>query len=149
MSTISLEEAFDEFCQGFVPAGPYFNHVLEFWNEKNKENMFFVTYEGLKEDPNSHVRRLAEFLGCSLTAYQIEQIVRQSNFEMLSESNATKDRENVHWSGMAFGNFFRQGTVGDWKNHLTPEMMARLHMIANQTWEGSDLKLIIFPKSTN
>ncbi|KAA8549762.1 hypothetical protein F0562_001220 [Nyssa sinensis] len=32
---------------------------------------------------------------------------------------------------------FRQGVAGDWKNHLTPEMMERLHIIANQRWEGS------------
>ena len=124
-----------------MPAGPYFNHVLEFWKERKKENVFFVTYEELKEDPIHHVRRLAEFLGCSLRS---DQIVQESSFERLSELDVNKDRENVHWSGMAFGNFFRQGTVGDWKNHLTSEMVARLHMIANQTWEGSDLELKIF-----
>ena len=79
-----------------------------YWNfgRKEKKKMcFFVIYEELKEDPNHHVRRLAEFLGCSLRS---DQIVQESSFERLSELDVNKDRENVHWSGMAFGNFFRQ-----------------------------------------
>ena len=119
---------------------------------KKERKCVFVTYEELKEDPNYHVRRLAEFLGCSLRPAQIEQIVQESSFERLSELDVNKDRENVHWSRMGFGTFFRQGTVGDWKNHLTPEMVARLYMIANQTWEGSALTLKIFNqgfRSTN
>ncbi|XP_022743892.1 cytosolic sulfotransferase 15-like [Durio zibethinus] len=42
-TTISLEEAFDEFCQDSVPAGPYFNHVVEFWKEGKKMCLLLLT----------------------------------------------------------------------------------------------------------
>ena len=37
--------------------------------------------------------------------------------------------------------FFRKGKVGDWKNHLTPEMATRLDQITEQKLSSSDLTL--------
>jgi hypothetical protein len=37
--------------------------------------------------------------------------------------------------------FFRKGIVGDWKNHLTPEMATRLDQITEQKLKDTGLKL--------
>ncbi|KAL3576962.1 hypothetical protein D5086_022245 [Populus alba] len=37
--------------------------------------------------------------------------------------------------------FFRKGEIGDWANHLTPEMGARLDDIMEKKLKGSGLKL--------
>ncbi|KAJ4903972.1 Cytosolic sulfotransferase 15 [Raphanus sativus] len=45
---ISIREAFDDFCKDLVPAGPYFDHVLEFWEARDRDRVLFITYEDLK-----------------------------------------------------------------------------------------------------
>ncbi|KAL7253492.1 hypothetical protein ACSBR1_007929 [Camellia fascicularis] len=140
-ASISFEEAFDEFCRGVVPGGPFFDHVLEYWKEREKKNVFFVTYEELKENPKESVRSLAEFLECSLTPDEIEQVVWKSSHERLSKLDANTDEGKKHWQGIPFNWYFRKGVVGDGKNQLTTEMMERLKALENQRWEGSGLKL--------
>ena len=133
---------YEEFCSGTVPGGSYFDHVLEYWKEKEKESLLFLTYEELKEDPEKHVKRLAEFLGCSLASSEIKEIVKKSSYQRLRNLDVNQNgSEKVHWSGIGFGSFFRQGVVGDWKNHLSPEMVQRLDQIASQKFEGSGLEL--------
>lgn len=39
--------------------------------------------------------------------------------------------------------------VGDWKNHLTREMMKELEDIADLKWRGSGLDLNIFNRSAS
>ncbi|KAF7146922.1 hypothetical protein RHSIM_Rhsim03G0148900 [Rhododendron simsii] len=141
---IPLEEAFDEFCNGIIVGGPFVDHVLEYWRERGKENVLFITYEELKEDPNKHVRRIAEFMGCSLSGDEIEQVVWKCSFERLSKLDVNKDEERVHWSGSKFNSFFRRGVVGDGKKLLSPEMMERIENLAKQRWEGSGLELNLF-----
>ncbi|XP_019079578.1 cytosolic sulfotransferase 12-like [Vitis vinifera] len=110
--------------------------------EKEKESLLFLTYEELKEDPEKHVKRLAEFLGCSLASSEIKEIVKKSSYQRLRNLDVNQNgSEKVHWSGIGFGSFFRQGVVGDWKNHLSPEMVQRLDQIASQKFEGSGLEL--------
>ncbi|VVB02890.1 unnamed protein product [Arabis nemorensis] len=55
---ISIREAFDEFCKGLIPAGPYFEQVLEFWEARDR--VLFVIYEDLKAKPEESVRKIAE-----------------------------------------------------------------------------------------
>ncbi|KAF7147355.1 hypothetical protein RHSIM_Rhsim03G0148600 [Rhododendron simsii] len=146
---IPLEVAFDEFCQGTVGLGPFVDHVFEYWLEREKENVLFVTYEELKDDPKKHVSRIAEFLGCSLSADEIDQVVWKCSHERLSKLDVNKDEERVHWSGMKFSSYFRRGVVGDGKNLLSPEMMERIETLANQRWEGSGLEIKMFGAEPN
>ncbi|GMP23580.1 hypothetical protein CsSME_00001122 [Camellia sinensis var. sinensis] len=140
-ASISFEEAFDEFCRGIVPEGPFFDHVLEYWKEREKNNVFFVTYEELKENPKESVRSLVEFLRCSMTSEEIEQVVWKSSHERLSKLDVNIDEVKGIWLGIPFNLYFRKGVVGDGKNQLTTEMMERLEALENQRWEGSGLKL--------
>ncbi|KAI8030920.1 Cytosolic sulfotransferase 13 [Camellia lanceoleosa] len=107
-------EAFDEFCRGVVPGGPFFDHVLEYWKEREKKNVFFVTYEELKENPKESVRSLVEFLRCSLTSEEIEQVVWKSSHERLSKLDVNIDKVKGIWPGILFNLYFRKGVVG-WK----------------------------------
>ncbi|XP_074313693.1 cytosolic sulfotransferase 7-like [Silene latifolia] len=76
-SDITMNQSFDQFCRGVVRGGPYFDHVLGYWrvSEENKGGVLFLTYEELKVDSCKHVKRLADFLGCSLNPDEIEQVV--------------------------------------------------------------------------
>jgi hypothetical protein len=63
---ISLEEAFDMFCRGVSPFGPYWDHVLGYWKEslEKPQKVLFLKFEEMKEQPIANLRRLAEFLEC-------------------------------------------------------------------------------------
>ncbi|XP_068644113.1 cytosolic sulfotransferase 8-like [Aristolochia californica] len=137
-ANISFGEAFDAFCEGTVGYGPYFEHVMGYWNQRKR--VFFITYEELQEDPHSHVTRLAQFLGGDLGEEDVMNIVWRCSFERLSNVKANKGREDIHWSGYPYDAFFRRGVVGDWKNHLTEEMTQRLQRISDEKLEGSGLQ---------
>lgn len=59
-SSTSIEEAFEQFCQGVSDYGPYWEHVLGYWKAKFE---LFLKYEDMKKDTRLYVKRLAEFIG--------------------------------------------------------------------------------------
>ncbi|KAK6145723.1 hypothetical protein DH2020_022543 [Rehmannia glutinosa] len=60
-----LEKAVDCFCSGIHYYGPFFEHVVEYWQESQKrpQKILFLKYEELKSDPKGQVSKIAEFLG--------------------------------------------------------------------------------------
>ncbi|KAJ6333570.1 hypothetical protein OIU77_009440 [Salix suchowensis] len=125
---LSLEEAFELFCSGISSYGPYWDHVLGYWRASLEfpEKILFLTYEEMKKDTASHVKKLAEFMGCSFT---------------LEEEEEGEHRADDSSFAMKNGVFFRKGEIGDWANNLTAEMGARLDDIMEQKLKGSGLKL--------
>ncbi|KAL0290948.1 UNVERIFIED_CONTAM: Cytosolic sulfotransferase 15 [Sesamum radiatum] len=47
---LELDEAFDMFCRGITSYGPFWEHMLGYWNAhlKNPERVLFLKYEDLK-----------------------------------------------------------------------------------------------------
>ncbi|XP_004298345.1 PREDICTED: cytosolic sulfotransferase 12-like [Fragaria vesca subsp. vesca] len=96
--SISLEEALKMFCRGVSLYGPFWDHVLGYWNEslKRPESVFFITFAELKEQPGFQLRRLAEFLGCPFSPEEeaqgvVENISRLCSFENLSNLDVNKN----------------------------------------------------------
>ncbi|XP_071696200.1 cytosolic sulfotransferase 12-like [Rutidosis leptorrhynchoides] len=145
MGTNSLEEVLDKFCRGVSLYGPFWDHVLGYWNESliNPEKVFFLKYEEMKEQPEFHLKKLADFLGCSFSSKEIEEnavegILNICSFDNLS--NLKVNKEGKLPSGENSSAFFRKGEVGDWKNHLTAEMAKRVDNICDEKFDGSGLK---------
>ncbi|XP_068639586.1 cytosolic sulfotransferase 17-like [Aristolochia californica] len=134
----SLEEEFSAFCEGTEAYGPYLDHVLGYWKEREK--IFFITYEELQEDPHKHVERLSRFLGSDLSEEEVKNIVWRCSFDSVSNVKANKGREDVHWTGFPYDSFFRRGIVGDWKNYLSAEMIQRLQGITSEKLQGFGLQ---------
>ncbi|KAK4397976.1 Cytosolic sulfotransferase 5 [Sesamum angolense] len=127
-----LEVAADKFCDGLIPCGPYYDHVMGYkklsWEKPNK--LFFITYEELMSDPISHVKKLAEFLGCPFEGDdeegQIEEVVKCCSFRVLSEHEVNKSEESPAWFQLPYNSFFRKGAVGDHKNYLSDEIIEHI-----------------------
>lgn len=63
---------------------------------REQKNLLFLTYEELKEEePNKHVKRLAEFLGRSLSSDEIEQVVWKCSYERLTELDVNKREDSI------------------------------------------------------
>ena len=69
LGPFSLEEAFDMYCKGLIGYGPYWDHMLGYWEEslKTPQKVMFLKYEDLKMDVSLQIRRIGEFLGYPFT----------------------------------------------------------------------------------
>ncbi|KAK4426274.1 Cytosolic sulfotransferase 5 [Sesamum alatum] len=134
-----VEAAVDQFCRGVVPFGPYYDHVLAYWEQSLNRpgNVHFLTYEELKENPKFHVRKLGEFLRCPFDQSEdgeekIEEIVKMCSFESLSSQQVNKSNELPGVFPLPYSSFFRKGEVGDHKNYLEDKMIAKIDGITRK-----------------
>ncbi|KAH1090404.1 hypothetical protein J1N35_017661 [Gossypium stocksii] len=142
---LSLEKAFDLFCEGKSFYGPYLDHVLGFWkaSQEKPHKVLFLKYEEMMKDTEPYVMKLAEFMGYPISREEEEagavwEIVRLCSFENLSNLDVNKTGVKQQSKAKVENNFyFRKGKVGDWKNYLTTEMAERLDKLMDQTFAGT------------
>ncbi|URD96477.1 sulfotransferase domain containing protein [Musa troglodytarum] len=144
-----LEKAFDNFCKGISFFGPFWDHVLGYWKAhlERPKKILFLKYEELLQDAVGQLKRLAEFLGCPFSEDEekegvIDGIVRLCAMESLSNLKVNRSGTTDFGHRTADNSiFFRRGVVGDWLNHLTPEMADRLQKMTEEKFAGSGLML--------
>lgn len=149
MELVSFSKAFELFCSGAYTYGPIWDHFLGYWNEslRRPERVLFLKYEEMMEEPVANLKRLAEFLACPFSEEEekqgvVEEIVRLCSFEKLSGLEVNKTGSfNMAAGSVKHALFFRKGKVGDWVNHLSPDMARELDGITQQKLCGSGLEL--------
>ncbi|XP_034284314.1 sulfotransferase 6B1-like [Pantherophis guttatus] len=100
------DEYFEDFITGKVVYGSYFDYIIE-WNKYvDDSNIFFITYEEIKENPASALKKIAKFFDFSVTEEKIESIVKETRFESM--------KDNAGTYGKMGQVLFRKGIVGDW-----------------------------------
>ncbi|KAJ4960642.1 hypothetical protein NE237_020552 [Protea cynaroides] len=145
LGTLSLEEAFERFCRGVSLYGPAWDHIMDYWKKslERPENVFFLKFEEMKAQPSVQLKRLAEFFGCPFSKEEekkgvVEEILKLCSFDHLSNLDVNKTGRLA--SGEENSAFFRRGEVGDWPNHLTPEMIKKFERITEEKFHGSGLQ---------
>ena len=143
-NVFTFEEAFEKYCNGITMFGPWWSHMLGYWNESitTPNKVLFLKYEDLKEDTVFHVKRIAEFLDSPIiqggeSSTVIENIIKLCRFEKMKDFEVNK-------SGCIFDvlekkNFFRKGEIGDWMNYFSPSMIEKLSKIIEEKLGGSGL----------
>ncbi|KAJ8960057.1 hypothetical protein NQ318_009498 [Aromia moschata] len=126
---------FEVFCELFlndaIACGGVFNHYLKFWNRRHQNNILILRYEEMKKDTRGTMRKIADFLEKPISDKDLDNLEqflslekmkgnRGCNGEPLVEKKYGKKyiEENRH-------NIVRKGEIGDWKNHMSPEMSKR------------------------
>ncbi|KAK2650307.1 hypothetical protein Ddye_017796 [Dipteronia dyeriana] len=63
---VSIDEAFEKFCQGVMMFGPVWDHELGYWkaNLEKSNKILFLKYEDMKEDIIYSTKKLVDFNGC-------------------------------------------------------------------------------------
>ncbi|PSN57723.1 Sulfotransferase 1C2 [Blattella germanica] len=133
--TMDLKIPFEIFCelflQGRVVCGSYFEHLLTYWNMRHQLNIIFLKYEEMKKDVEATIARIAEFLEKKITEDEIKQLAEHVSFEKMSKNpsvnrqdvlKALKEEQQREDLPMEF---IRKGEVGDWRNHMSPEIAAK------------------------
>ncbi|KAH0735311.1 hypothetical protein KY285_011018 [Solanum tuberosum] len=97
-------------------------------------------YEDLKIDPKKEVAKIALFLGKPFgNEEDLEIVLKKCSLERLK--NLEVNKSGSIFTSVHNNAFFRKGVVGDWKNHMTPEMEAQLDKITKLKLQGSGLEL--------
>ncbi|XP_048225361.1 sulfotransferase 2A1-like [Perognathus longimembris pacificus] len=115
----SLQQYYEWFIQGNVQYGSWFAHVLGWMSMRERENVLVLSYEALKKDTRSTVKRICQFLGKKLEPQELDLVLENSSFQAMKEnkmSNFSLMDRSYFPAGVEMT---RRGMVGDWKNHLT------------------------------
>ncbi|CAL5322128.1 unnamed protein product [Camellia sinensis] len=134
-----FDKAFESFCDGVHPYGPFFDHVLEYWKEslKKPEKILFLRYEEMKRDPKEEVKKLASFLGRPFANdKELEKVLWRCSLDRLK--NLEVNKNGLTSVGIPKSSFFRLGVVGDWKNNLSNEMQEKLDQMTKMKLDQND-----------
>ena len=103
----------DLFCEGVSSFGPFWDHVKGYYEEsmRQPDNILFLKYEEMKEEPTLHLRRLAEFLGCPFSLDEEKQGVVDSIIELCSFGNLEVNKAGKLSSSQDHRLFFQRGNV--------------------------------------
>ncbi|CAN9499640.1 unnamed protein product [Ophioblennius macclurei] len=114
----SFEAFFQQFLDGDVFMGSWFDHIQDFFSAREELDIHFVKYEDMLKDLRGEVVKLCAFLGKDLTDEAIDHVVEMSTFtSMKTNPNANyKDLVETHAYRKKT---MRKGKAGDWKNVFT------------------------------
>ncbi|XP_064463342.1 sulfotransferase ssu-1-like [Ornithodoros turicata] len=121
-----FDDFFEDFLEGQIECGDYFDHLLSLWKYHDKDNVLFLTYEEMS----------ANRLGCAQRIIDHLRPIFPRGWQPDAEDLAAKSRIDVmkaddpsKWCSArpkGVPGFIRRGVVGDWKNHFAPEQSRRL-----------------------
>ncbi|XP_029441124.1 sulfotransferase family cytosolic 2B member 1-like isoform X2 [Rhinatrema bivittatum] len=143
----SFPQFLDNFLQGNVPYGSWFDHVCGWMKMKGQSNFFFITYEELLQDLRGSVVRICDFLGQELDEAAIDSVVENATFKTMKDNKMANfsqvSEDIIHHSK---GRFMRKGISGDWKNNFTMAQSERFNRVYQEKMKDLGTK---FPWDTD
>ncbi|XP_077524214.1 sulfotransferase 1C2-like [Amblyomma americanum] len=166
---VSFSRFHELFITGKLPYGDYLDHLLSWYEYHDRSNVLLFTYEQMKKDPASGAVKIAEFLGEDYASELrrdpalFEKVLNATRLENMKElfddMNYRLEAELLNlppektfksvevcrdsWTrkeGMHDGQgLLRKGLVGDWKAHLTQEMIEKTKEWIECKTAGSDV----------
>ncbi|CAF2952070.1 unnamed protein product [Rotaria sp. Silwood2] len=160
----SFDAFFEAFINGNVYSGDYFKHLHSVWQHKDDDNVLFTSYEEMKRDLSSVVRKVAQFMNIELTNNLLERISIFSSFNYMKErfnkaysaqarislANETLDApwplSRSHLQRCDRFQHVREGVVGNWSSTMNEKQSQRLDKVfAEKTRDMSGLDKLFLP----
>ncbi|KAF5271007.1 hypothetical protein FQR65_LT05357 [Abscondita terminalis] len=132
--------SWDDFCHLFIEGkvlfGPYFTHVLSFWEQRHRSNVMFVKYNKMKVDLRGTIEEVASFLGKNLTKTNVEDLFNHLSFDNLKKCQGFNMEKFIKGD---VNPFLRIGKIGDYKNAMSDEVIKVLKKQKEQYLAGTGL----------
>jgi len=136
-----FEKFVDFYIRGEVQYAPYWEHVKEAYNlSKTHPNMLFLTYEDLKKDLKSGIRKIAEHLGKKVSEDDIQKIHDHFTVKRFQGKAATDTGMKKVGIMKEDATFVRKGVAGDWQNHFKGDLNKRFDEWIQENSKDLDLK---------
>lgn len=82
----SAEQFFHSFRHGYAAFGPFYEHIHSFHQLRHLDHLLILTYEELSTNTFDCIKRISEFLECSYTDNQLEQLIEYASFEKMRKN---------------------------------------------------------------
>ena len=136
----SYHGTFDEFFLTFVNgksiSGSYFDNNTEWWKLRARDNVLILFYEDLVKDPEESVKKVANFLGDTLSDDDLDKVVHNVSFSTMSNNPKLNFQMKDNFT------YLRKGVVGDWKNYLSEEQNKILDRKIEEKFQKVGLEFI-------
>ncbi|XP_078660970.1 sulfotransferase 2B1-like [Branchiostoma floridae x Branchiostoma belcheri] len=129
----SWDECAQDFLDGKVYAGDFYDHALGWWQMRDDPHFLFLKYEDMNKDLTSAVRKIMTFLDITLDDVTLSSIVESCTFDSLKA--VWNDSRLMGKPLMA-----RKGVVGDWKNMFTESQCQAYDAKYRERLEGTGLQ---------
>ena len=124
--------------------GDYFDWYRGWWLERYRGNVLFVKYEDAKKFPMTVIKEMSEYLGQMFPEDVLTKIAEATSFENMSGNEEVKTnilpRAHNHLRS-DISDFFRLGSVGDWKNYFSQEQSEFIDRLYRKKLEVLGLQL--------
>ena len=129
---------FDSFVEPFLSGsidryGPWQDHVAS-WLESplaKNGNLLVIRFEDLRRDTQKLLVSIVQFLGTAADEDLIQRAIVNNTVDRMREKEAVS-RVLVRGPGED-GRFVRRGSVGGWRERITPEQLERIDRYAGAT----------------
>ncbi|CAH0556713.1 unnamed protein product [Brassicogethes aeneus] len=124
---------------------PYFEHIIEAWNIRNKENIFFLFYEDFVKDIRGTVVKLCKFFGKTYSDAQIDKLVDHLKIDNF-RNNSSVNRDYFDYYPPKVENFVRRGKVDSHKDEVfTNELSKKADKWIQEQYKKTDMRFPNIP----
>ncbi len=114
---------------------PYWSschHARTWFDYRHLDNILFVHFADLLDDPRSEIARIAGFLDIALTEPELDRVVQATSFDTMRENaDSVMGQAAGFWKGGA-RQFLHKGTNGRWRGELDDDELARYRALVDR-----------------
>jgi len=118
-----LNDFFEKFMDDgkSLDFGSWWQHVGEWWKRRKDDDVLFLFYEDMLDDPKGSIRKMADFVGYDASDARIEDIVKATSFAEMKKRPIFYDLIRSKDATP----FLRKGVAGDGQNTLSDDQVRR------------------------
>jgi len=99
-------------------------HVNEWLENRYHSDIIYIRYEDLLISPMEELKKICKFAGLERSDEILKMVINGNSFEKMKEKAKNFDGVgHINWLGEKGVKFFRNGKIGDHKNHMTEEQI--------------------------
>lgn len=139
----TFDEFFDRFMAGKVDFGSWFDHVSNWWAQRDNPKVLLLRYEDLLRDLGAGVRRIIGFCELDLEPERIPAILERCSFTFMKKHEDQFDHltGELFEQGKRLRSFLRHGRSEGWKGELSAPQQERFDEAYREQLAALDVDL--------